>query len=162
MTSSRSREACRRWKSMVSLLCGPLVRPTATAKTVPQANDNTTTRRATGKPSPGFWLPGWGYACWLASVSGMETPEPSTILTARPCQCQARGVCCWSPCPLHGHGGGQRCLGRALAGFAVPAGERRARREALGDARGVETRDRRPARRDVTVDCTQESPERAD
>ena len=27
---------------------------------------------------------------------------PSTILTARPCQCQAVGTCCWSRCPLRG------------------------------------------------------------
>src|SRR4029450_6675785 len=62
----------------------------------------------------------------------------------------------------HGHQAGQQRLGQALAGFAVPAGERRARREALGDARGVETRDRRPARGAVTVDLTQEGPERDD
>jgi hypothetical protein len=55
---------------------------------------------------------------------------------------------------------GQQRLGQALACFAVPAGERRTRREALGDARGVETCDCRPARGVVTVDLTHEGPER--
>ena len=81
---------------MVSLVCWPLMRPTAAVQTAPQANDNTTTRRATGTPSPGAWLPGGGYASWFAAVSGMEPPEPSTIFPARPCQCPAPGVCCWS------------------------------------------------------------------
>src|SRR4029453_4119644 len=64
------------------------------------------------------------------------------------------------PWPTQGHQAVQQRLGQALACFAVPAGERRTRRQALGDPCGVETRDCCPARGVITVDLIHEGPER--
>src|SRR5277367_2823790 len=36
-----------------------------------------------GKPQPGFWLLFCGHWSWLAAVSGIDRPVPSTILTRR-------------------------------------------------------------------------------
>ncbi len=42
------------------------------------------TSRASGKPTPAACVLGWGYTAWFSGVSGIDSPVPSTSLTARP------------------------------------------------------------------------------
>jgi len=57
------------------------------------------------------------------------------------------------------HQAGQQRLGPTVARLAVAAGEGRTQRQALGNARSIETRDRRTARGVITMDLPQEGPE---
>lgn len=54
------------------------------SRTAPQDNEIIATRRAIGKPTPGFCPSGCGYVFWFSGVSGIETVVPSTSLTERP------------------------------------------------------------------------------
>ena len=67
---------------------------------MPTARLKTTRSRAIGKPSPGAWLLGWGYAAWFRGVSGMITVEPSTILTGRPWKSQEASARSWIDRPV--------------------------------------------------------------
>jgi len=55
----------------------PAYRPMAGSGTAPVASEKAAASRASGKPRPGFWVPGCGYSYWLAGVSGMEACDPS-------------------------------------------------------------------------------------
>ena len=56
----------------------------AASSAAPVARQITMTRRASGKPTPMACVPGWGYTAWFSGVSGMDSPVPSTSLTAGP------------------------------------------------------------------------------
>src|ERR1700741_5359223 len=84
MMSSGSNSSQRLRNKVFSPVRLPWPFPRPASNTAPVPKQNTTTIRAIGKPRRGFWDPSWGYACWLAGVSGMITVLPSTTLTRRP------------------------------------------------------------------------------
>ena len=60
---------------------------TVRGRAAPLARQITMTSRASGKPMPLAWVLGWGYTAWFSWfswVSGIDSPLPSTSLTARP------------------------------------------------------------------------------
>ena len=76
--SNPGRNRSHRVRSIPSSLCPlPAYRPMAGSGTAPVASEKAAASRASGKPRPGFWVPGCGYSYWLAGVSGMEACDPS-------------------------------------------------------------------------------------
>jgi hypothetical protein len=86
MTSPAQKTSSRSRTKPSSPLPLPLWGPTAASSAAPVAKQITITSRASGKPTPGACVQGWGYAAWFSGVSGIDSPVPSTSLTVRPRQ----------------------------------------------------------------------------
>ena len=71
--------------------------PAAAPTTAPQASDNTTTRRATGKPSPGFCASRFAGARSLRRLR-VRRREPRAVDNLTPCTASPRlwVAACWS------------------------------------------------------------------
>src|SRR5262245_57963114 len=144
---------------MVSLVCWPLMRPTAAVKTAPQANDNTTTRRATGKPSPGAWLQAGDRPLGSPPCLAWR-PRAIHDLDRPSVPVPGRRHLLLEPLAALLHQAVEQRFRKPLARLAVPPGERRTGCQALRDARRIEPSDRGTAGGVIAVDLTQEGTER--
>ena len=126
--SRNHRSRCRKHRSRSSEIrtrCGPI----AASSAAPVARQITMTKRASGKPTPGACVLGWGYTAWFSWVSGIDSPVPSTSLTARPRQrLLAKQVACLA------RERADHLQRQPLAGPAIPTGANAARAQTLGRA----------------------------